>query len=128
MSPIYYVGTTSPKLHGQVDLPDFADFVPKQRKEAENFEQRTKKTATGLTIGEAPPERRASPLQNIDSKLPPLVDREKEAAERRKAETFEEGPVVKALKTATWFSVVALVAWEIYINSPFFPAPTPPPI
>lgn len=128
VSPTYDVDTAFPNFDEQMDLPDLADYVPKQREEAETFEQRTKKTAVGLTIGEVSPEKRTSPLQNIDSKLSPLVDREKEAALKRKAETFEEGPVVKALKTATWCCVVALVAWEVYINSPFFPAPTPPPI
>lgn len=111
-----------------MELPDISTYVPKNRPEAETLEQRRKKSAVGLTIGVVPPEKEKLPNpKDFKSKLPPLVDREQEAYAKRAAERFEEGPIVKALKTATWFAICALVAWEIYINSPWFPgAPKSP--
>lgn len=89
----------------------------------------------GLTIGKKKTDKavaqKTSTVPNLDgfkSKLPPIVDREEEERARSAAERFEEGPVIKALKTATWFAICALVAWEIYINSPLFTAPGGAPI
>lgn len=116
-------------VKSKVKLPDISEFVPKKRLEAETLEQRQKKTAVGLTVGKGSPEKELpSSKLTLDSKLSPLVDREEEAYQKRVAERFEEGPVVKALKTATWFAICALVVWEVYINSPFFSTPPPPPI
>ena len=67
-------------------------------------------------------------ISSFKSKLPPIVDREEERRVLSAAERFDEGPVVKGLKTATWFSICALVAWEVYINSPLFNTPASPPI
>lgn len=67
-------------------------------------------------------------LSGFKSKLPPIVDREEERLALSAAERFDEGPIVKGLKTATWFSICALVSWEVYINSPLFQPPPPPPI
>ncbi|CAM9709819.1 unnamed protein product [Ectocarpus fasciculatus] len=116
-----------------VPLPDISEFKPSKRAES-TLEQREKKTAVGLVVGagdsndddDAVP---ASRLAGFESKLTPIVDREEEWRKKNAAERFEEGPIVRGLKTATWFSICTLVLWEIYINSPWFHAPeSPPPI
>lgn len=117
-------------------LPDIATFKPTKRAET-TLEQREKKTAVGLTIGgkgkgvSDDDTGDSAPLKNLsgfESKLPKIVDREEERLAKSAAERFDEGPIVKGLKTATWFSICTLVAWEIYINSPWFHTPEPPPI
>ncbi|CAN0338448.1 unnamed protein product [Ectocarpus sp. 13 AM-2016] len=116
-----------------VPLPDISEFKPSRRAES-TLEQREKKSAVGLVVGagdgndddDAVP---ASRLAGFESKLTPIVDREEEWRKKNAAERFEEGPIVRGLKTATWFSICTLVLWEIYINSPWFHAPeSPPPI
>lgn len=112
----------------QVALPDITTFKPSKRAES-TLEQREKKTAVGLMIGKQNDEQDEDAVPNLsgfESKLPPLVDREEERLARSAAERFEEGPIVKGLKTATWFSICSLVLWEIYINSPWFHTPEPP--
>lgn len=112
-------------------LPDLTGFKPSKRAEA-SLEQREKKTAVGLTVGignkNDAKDEKLPDLTGFESKLTPIVDREAERLAKTAAERFEEGPIVKALKTATWFSICTLVLWEVYINSPWFQAPTPPPI
>lgn len=115
----------------QVALPDIADFKPTKRAE-KTLEQREKNTAVGLVVGgggsdddDAVP---ASRLDGFESKLTPIVDRAEERRLKTAAERFEEGPIVKGLKTITWFSICTLVLWEIYINSPWFHAPESPPV
>lgn len=107
-------------------LPDIADYKPKKRAES-TLKQREKTTAVGLVVGgdDAVP---ASRLDGFQSKLTPIVDREEERRLKSAAERFEEGPIVKGLKTITWFSICTLVLWEIYINSPWFHAPESPPV
>lgn len=112
----------------QVPLPDISEFKPSKRAES-TLEQREKKTAVGLVVGADDDAVPASRLDGFQSKLTPIVDREEERRKKSAAERFEEGPIVKGLKTATWFSICTLVLWEVYINSPFFTPPeTPPPI
>lgn len=118
----------------QVDLPDISTYKPRSRPVAGDYSQREKKTAVGLTVGGAPIVKRGAKagkdrdmgipenFASYKSKLPELKE------EKRKSERFEEGFVVKTLKSATWFCVIALVAWEIYINSPLFTRAPPPPI
>ncbi|CAM9420032.1 unnamed protein product, partial [Hapterophycus canaliculatus] len=111
-----------------VALPDITEFKPTRRAE-KTLEQREKKTAVGLLVGAADDDAvPASRLAGFESKLTPIVDREEERRKKSAAERFEEGPVIKALKTATWFSICTLVLWEIYINSPWFHTPESPPI
>eukprot|EP00752_Nemacystus_decipiens_P001360 g1349.t1 len=115
-------------VKSDVPLPDISEFKPTRRAET-TLEQREKKTARGLVVGAAADAVPASRLDGFESKLTPIVDREEERRKKSAAERFEEGPIVKALKTATWFSICTLVLWEIYINSPFFTPPaSPPPI
>eukprot|EP00953_Heterococcus_sp_UTEX-ZZ885_P009240 5466-Heterococcus_DN1.PRE.3 len=63
-------------------------------------------------------------LKNYQSQLTPITGlgpekrRELSAAER-----FQEGGLIQSLKTATWFALVALVAWEVYLHSPLFKPP-----
>lgn len=110
----------------QVALPDITKFKPTKRAET-TLQQREKKTAVGLTIGKgADEDKTPASLKGFESKLPPIVDREAERLAKSAAERFDEGPIVKGLKTATWFSICTLVLWEIYINSPWFHAPEPP--
>lgn len=110
----------------QVALPDITKFKPTKRAET-TLEQREKKTAVGLTIGKGADEDKIpASLTGFESKLPPIVDREEERLAKSAAERFDEGPVVKGLKTATWFSICTLVLWEIYINSPLFHTPESP--
>ncbi|CAM9910291.1 unnamed protein product [Ectocarpus sp. 8 AP-2014] len=117
-----------------VPLPDISEFKPSRRAES-TLEQREKKSAVGLVVGpgdgnddddddDAVP---ASRLAGFESKLTPIVDREEEWRKKNAAERFEEGPIVRGLKTATWFSICTLVLWEVYINSPWFHAPESPP-
>lgn len=118
----------------QVDLPDISTYQPKSRPVAGDYSQREKKTAVGLTVGGKPILKKGAKTDkdrdmgipesfaSYKSKLPELKE------EKRKSEKFEEGFVVKTLKSSTWFGVIALVAWEIYINSPLFPRTPPPPI
>lgn len=114
-------------------LPDIGEFKPTKRAEI-TLEQREKKNAVGMTIGakkiDSDADSGATPpsLVGFQSKLPPIVDREEERLARSAAERFQEGPVVKALKTITWFSICTLVLWEIYINSPWFHAPESAPM
>lgn len=122
----------------QVDLPDISTYEPKSKPVPESYEQREKKTAVGLTIEGKPAFKEKDKVgRNRDmdvpesfagykSKLPPTYNREQEAREKRAAQKFEEGVVVRAIKTGTWFSIVALVVWEIYINSPLFERGAPP--
>lgn len=111
----------------KIALPDITEFKPTRRAET-TLEQREKKTARGLVVGAADDAIPASRLAGFESKLTPIVDREEEQRKKSAAERFEEGPIVKGLKTATWFSICTLVLWEVYINSPWFTPPDSPPI
>eukprot|EP00903_Cladosiphon_okamuranus_P019109 g17582.t1 len=120
-------------VKSNVPLPDISEFKSTRRAET-TLEQREKKTARGLVVGAAAAAEDdaavpASRLSGFESKLTPIVDREEERRKKSAAERFEEGPIVKGLKTVTWFSICTLVLWEIYINSPWFTPPaSPPPI
>lgn len=62
------------------------------------------------------------------SKLSPLTGTGPDQAQLSAAERFNEGDLVRWSKTATWFAIVALVVWEIYIHTPLFhPAGAPTP-
>ncbi|KAG5182085.1 hypothetical protein JKP88DRAFT_221454 [Tribonema minus] len=62
-------------------------------------------------------------LKKFESQLTPISGMKPEVRELTAAERFQEGNVVKAIKAATWFALLSLVAWEIYLHSPFFKPP-----
>jgi hypothetical protein len=63
-------------------------------------------------------------LKNYQSQLTPITGSGPEKRrELSAAERFQEGGLIQSLKTATWFALVALVAWEVYLHSPLFKPP-----
>mmetsp|Transcript_10601 Transcript_10601/g.15890 ORF Transcript_10601/g.15890 Transcript_10601/m.15890 type:complete len:181 (-) Transcript_10601:39-581(-) len=71
------------------------------------------------------PEQNVSKIPNINDLKSELSEfqKPKRAREKSAAEKFSEGNPIKVLKIVTWFAVLALVGWEIFLHSPFF---TPP--
>jgi hypothetical protein len=64
---------------------------------------------------------------NYKSKFPSLEElNQTPKRELSWAEQFQEGGLINALKAFTWFALLALVAWEVYLHSPLFTPPVKP--